>query len=177
MASTRRLVTTLFILLSLCLTAAPMLAERADDADRKSKNGKAEGTIDGVHVVVEYGAPQVRDREIWGDLVPFGEIWRTGADEATTITFDAPVTIQGKALAAGTYSLFTIPNKDSWTVIFNKEAKQWGHYKYDQSKDALRVEVKPKSHSQVEALTFAVKGNKVMLHWDELAVGFTVAKG
>lgn len=177
MTSIRRPVIALFAILALCLTVSPMLAERADDADRKSKNAMAKGTIDGVDVHVEYGAPQVRDRDVWGGLVPYGEIWRTGADEATTITFSADVTIEGQKLAAGTYSLFTVPGQESWTFVFNKVAQQWGHYKYDAAQDALRVDVTPKSNSKVETMTFAVDGDSVMLHWDELAVGFTVNKG
>lgn len=177
MMSTRRIVTGLLVLLTLGFTTSSLLAERADDADRKSKNAMAEGTVDGVQVSIAYGAPQVRGREVWGGLVPLGEVWRTGADEATTITFSSDVMVEGKKLAAGTYSLFTIPAEGKWTFIFNKVAKQWGHYKYDQGEDALRVEVDAHSHDMVEALTFQVEGSQVNLHWGKLVVGFSVAKG
>lgn len=153
----------------------PALAERGDDTDRKSKNGKATGTIDGVEITLEYGRPQVRDREIWGGLVPYGKVWRTGADEATTVTFDGDVTIEGETLPAGTYGLFTIPGKDQWTVIFNKVANQWGAFNYDAGEDALRVTVEPRTHEHVEAMDFAVGDGEVVLMWEKLAVPFRVA--
>jgi len=159
------------------VVAAPVLAQRGDDAKRKSKNGHAEGDIAGVHVVIDYGRPSVGGRQIWGALVPYGQVWRTGADEATTISFDKDVTIEGQPLAAGTYGLFTIPTAGKWTVIFNKTANQWGAFKYDAGQDALRVEVSPAAHEAVEQLTFAVSESKVVLTWEQLAVEFRVAAG
>ena len=85
----------------------------------------------------------MKGRPIWGQLVPYGQVWRSGANEATTITFDQPVMVEGQPLAAGTYSLFTIPTEKQWTMIFNKTAKQWGAFKYDDKQDALRVTVTP----------------------------------
>lgn len=167
----------IFALALLLVSALPLAAQRGDDADRRSKNGKATGTVDGVDVTLEYGRPEVRGRDLWGGLVPYGEVWRTGADEATTITFSDAVTIEGESLPAGTYALFTIPGEDTWTVIFNHEARQWGAFGYDSGKDALRVEVTPREHEHVEAMTFAVENGEVVLHWGELAVPFTVAAG
>jgi len=166
----------LVIALLALLLAAPLLAGRGDDSERKSKNGKTEGEIDGVSVVLEYGRPQVRERVIWGELVPYGELWRTGADEATTVTFDADVMVEGEKLPAGTYSLFTIPGEEEWTVIFNKVAEQWGGYDYDQNEDALRVTVEPTEHEHVEAMDFAIDGSDVVLRWEKVAVPFTVEK-
>jgi hypothetical protein len=166
----------LVIALLALLLAAPLLAGRGDDSERKSKNGKTEGEIDGVSVVIEYGRPQVRERAIWGELVPYGELWRTGADEATTVTFDADVLIEGEKLPAGTYSLFTIPGEEEWTVVFNKVAEQWGGYDYDQNEDALRVTVEPTEHEHVEAMDFVIDGSDVVLRWEKVAVPFTVAK-
>lgn len=156
------------------LTTAVALAERADDSDRKSKNGRVEGTVDGVAVSVEFGRPNVKGREIWGSLVPYGKIWRTGANEATTVTFGADVMIGGNKLAAGTYALFTIPAADGWTFIFNKVAEQWGAFNHDPAEDALRVEAKPREADMEESLNFAIDGNSVVLHWEKLAVGFEV---
>lgn len=153
------------------------LAERGDDGDRVSKNGAASGTIDGVDVSLEYGRPQVKGRTIWGGLVPYGEVWRTGANEATTITFGSDVMVEGEALPAGTYSLFTVPGEESWTVIFNKTAQQWGAYDYDESQDALRVSVTPRDHEMVEEMDFAVEDGEVVLMWAELAVPFRVEAG
>ncbi|MEM1179100.1 MAG: DUF2911 domain-containing protein [Acidobacteriota bacterium] len=154
--------------------APPAGADRADDSERKSKNGKTEAVIDGITVTLEFGRPQVRDRKIWGELVPFDKVWRTGADEATTITFSAPVLIQGEALDAGIYSLFTIPGEGKWTVIFNRQADQWGAYKYDSSQDALRILVIPRGADHVEAMNFEIEGSEVSLRWAELALPFAV---
>lgn len=158
----------------LVLAAVPALAVRGDDAKRLSKNGHAEGTAGGVGVVIEYGRPNVKGRVIWGDLVPWGKVWRTGADEATTIAFDRDVTIEGKPLARGTYGLFTVPGEKGWTVVFNKVADQWGAFDYDARQDALRVEVAPRPHEATETLTFTLEGDAVVLRWEKVEVAFRV---
>ena len=166
----------LFCTVMMAATTMPVLAQsRSDDSNRKSKNGKTEGTIDGVEVTLEYGRPNVGDRKIWGGLVPYGKVWRTGADEATTITFSADVTIEGEKLAAGTYGLFTLPGEDEWAVIFNKVAEQWGAFDYDAGQDELRVKAKPRAAEHVESMEFEIEGSSVVLRWEKLAVGFTVA--
>ena len=166
------------VLLPLLLVAAtlPAWAERGDDAKRKSKNGKTEGTIDGVAVTVEYGRPNVKGRKIWDGLVPHDSVWRTGADEATTATFGEDVEIQGQKLAAGTYGLFTIPGDNEWTVIFNNVAEQWGAFSYDSSKDALRVTAKPQPAEHVESMEFEIEDSSVVLRWEKLAVAFDVGR-
>jgi hypothetical protein len=163
----------LIVALSITLVM-PAAAQRGDDTNRKSKNGKVAGTIEGVDVTLEYGRPMVKGRVIWGELVPYEKIWRTGADEATTITFSKDVTVEGKALAAGTYSLFTIPGKAEWTIIFNKTAKQWGAFRYDEAQDALRVKVKPEMAEHMEEMTFQIEGNKVVLRWEKLSIPFVI---
>lgn len=162
-------------LLLFCGWSVSALAQRGDDASRVSKNGKAMGTIDGVSVSIEYGRPQVKGRKIWGGLVPYGEVWRTGADEATTITFDKNVKIEGQTLVAGTYSLFTLPGEEHWQVIFNKVASQWGAFRYDQDEDVLRVQVTPETGDHVEEMDFSIEGNSVVLHWEKLRVPFEVS--
>ncbi len=165
------------LLLAVLLAAAAVtaLAERGDDSERKSKNGKTEGTIDGVKVAVEFGRPNVKGRKIWGGLEPYGKVWRTGADEATTISFSADVTIGGGTVPAGTYALFTVPGEDEWVFIFNKAAQQWGAFSYDQGQDALRVSAEPRAAEHVESLDFVIEGSSVVLRWEKLAVGFEVA--
>ncbi len=101
-------------------------------------------------------------------------MWRTGADEATTITLSQEVLVEGTVLPAGKYAMFTIPEKGEWTVIFNKTAKQWGAFKYDAENDALRVTVAPKKAEFVESMDFEVKGSEVVLRWEELAVPITI---
>ncbi len=138
---------------------------------RKEMTGDAQG----VEVVVNYGSPSVKGRDIWGALVPFNKVWRTGANEATVFTIEQDVLIEGQILAAGSYGLFTIPGEDEWTLIFNSVSDQWGSYEYDDSKDVLRVQVDPqKAAVNSETLDFMVNDNQVILQWEFLAVPFTV---
>lgn len=92
------------------------------------------------YVKVTYCRPHLRDRELFTELAPYGEVWRTGANEATEITFTKDVRVAGNKLKAGTYTIFTIPEKDKWTVIFNSELGQWGAYSYDPEKNVLEIE-------------------------------------
>ena len=167
-----------FCVLALAVIALPVWAERADDANRKSKNGKTEGEIAGAEITIEYGRPNVKERKIWGGLVPYGQVWRTGADEASTISFSTDVTVQGEKLAAGTYGLFTIPGEDEWTFIFNTVSDQWGAFSYEAGKDALRVKAEPATSGEhVESMDFVIDGSSVILRWEKLTVGFEVAAG
>jgi hypothetical protein len=141
----------------------------------KSPAEKATGTINGATIQINYGSPSVRGRKIWGELVPFGEIWRAGANDATTFETDKDLTIEGSKLPAGKYSFFVIPNKEECTIIFNKEGKQWGAYKYKDSEDQLRVKVKPQmAKSNVEKLVYTINSNTVVLSWDNWNIGFNV---
>lgn len=158
----------------------PAPEEPPTDAEDKTKRPspvkQASGAIGDATVTVDYGSPSVKGRKVWGDLVPYGEMWRTGANEATTITVSKNVKVEGQALPAGKYALFTIPNKDKWVIIFNKNADQWGNYDYDQSLDALRVEVKPMPLDQsVEALEFVVENGQVTLKWEKMSVAFKIS--
>lgn len=143
---------------------------RGDDADRKSKNGRLEVDVGEAKVVVSYGRPMTRGRKVWGGLVQYGKVWRTGADEATTFTTTKPVKVQGQRLDAGTYALFTLPGKSDWTLIFNRQAKQWGAYKYDPKLDALRVETKSKSAEMTESLSFEPTEDGIRLRWGKVSV-------
>lgn len=165
----------LMIALALAISLGPIQAQRGDDANRLSKNGKTEGSIDGIDLTLEYGRPSVKDRKIWGGLVPYDKVWRTGADECSTITLSSDVTIQGEDLGAGTYSLFTVPGEEEWTVIFNKVAEQWGAFNYDESKDALRVTAQSRPAEFIESLEIQIEGSEVVLRWSDLAVPFTIA--
>jgi len=132
-------------------------------------------------VTVNYHRPLVKGRKIWGGLVPYGKVWRAGANENTTIEFSDPVSVEGKPLDKGTYGLHMIPNQDSCTVIFSKTNTGWGSYSYDQKDDALRVDVKPKPLAQSEeALEFEFEDLKptstaVTLKWEKLGIPFTVS--
>lgn len=155
--------------------AMPSAPARGDDADRKSKNGVVEATLSGVPVRVQYGRPHVNGRTIFGDLIPFDQVWRTGADEATTISLAKDAKIAGQPVAAGTYALFTIPGKDGWKVILNSVAQQWGAYKIDRSKDVLVAEVTAAEHEPTEVLTMANEGDALVLTWATTAVTIPVA--
>src|SRR6266496_3568071 len=132
-------------------------------------------------ITVKYHRPLVNGRKIWGGLVPYGQVWRAGANENTTIEFSDPVSIEGQPLAKGVYGLHMIPNPDSWTVIFSKTNTGWGSYSYDQKEDALRVNVKPRPLAEAkEALEFDFEDLKpdstaVTLEWEKLGVPFTVS--
>jgi Protein of unknown function (DUF2911) len=132
-------------------------------------------------ITVKYHRPLVKGRKIWGGLVPYGKVWRAGANENTTIEFSDPVSVEGKPLPKGIYGLHMIPNADSWTVIFSKTNNAWGSYSYDQKEDALRVTVKPKPLAEEkEALEFEFDDLKpdstaVTLKWEKLGVPFTVS--
>ena len=162
-------------LITLVAALPPAIAQRGDDAERLSKNGKTVGTIDGIEISLEFGRPGVKNRKLWGGLVPYDRIWRTGADEATTMSLTGDALIEGEPLAAGTYSLFTIPGESEWTVVFNTVAEQWGAFNYDEGKDALRVTVTPRSSEFVENLDFEIEGTEVVLRWGELALPIAVA--
>lgn len=130
-------------------------------------------------VTINYNRPGVKGRTIWGALVPHDKVWRTGANEATTIEFSSDVLINGNKLTKGLYSLHTIPNATEWTVIFNSVAEQWGSYSYDEAKDALRVKVKPEPADHREWMTFEINEMttdtaKVVLRWEKVAVPFTI---
>ena len=140
-----------------------------------SPAAKASQTIGITDVTVTYGRPAVKGRTIWGDLVPYDDVWRAGANENTTISFSNDVTIEGQPLAAGTYGLHTIPHKDNWTVIFSHNSTSWGSFSYDAKEDALRVDVKPVEAPFCEWLTFqfddlAADHATLKLCWEKLCV-------
>ncbi len=147
-----------------------------EQSKRKSPPATAKAVVGDMNVVVEYSQPSVKGRTIWGDLVPYGKVWRTGANEATIISFSKEAMVNGKKLKPGNYSLFTIPGENEWTVILNSVAEQWGAYKYDESKDVVRMKVKPENAGEaMEMLTFMVdKSGMVTMHWDKLKVSFKV---
>src|SRR5436309_4460047 len=132
-------------------------------------------------ITINYHRPLVNGRKIWGALVPYGKVWRAGANENTTIEFSDPVSVEGQPLAKGTYGLHMIPNPDSWTVIFSKTNTGWGSYSYKQDEDALRVNVKPRALAEMkEALEFEFEDLKpestaVTLKWEKLGVPFTAS--
>ncbi|MGK7368992.1 MAG: DUF2911 domain-containing protein [Candidatus Halalkalibacterium sp. M3_1C_030] len=151
--------------------------ERGNEEARVSPNATVSQTIGTTEVTLTYGRPSVNDRTIFDGLVPFGQIWRTGANESTAITFSGDVMIEGEKVEAGTYSLYSIPGEDEWTIIINSKLS-WGT-QYDKSADVLRVQVEPETGQKVEQFMIYfedVTNNSAecVLHWDTTKVPFTI---
>jgi hypothetical protein len=162
---------------SLCLCSAQTVML---DLPRQSQHAVVTQRIGLTDITVNYHRPLVNSRQIWGKVVPYGDVWRAGANENTTVTFTDPVTIDGQPLDKGTYGLHMIPGENQWTVIFSKMSTAWGSFSYKQDEDALRVTVKPQTAEFHEALTYDFDDVKpdstvVTLRWDKVAVPFTVA--
>jgi tetratricopeptide (TPR) repeat protein len=171
------------LLFGLLMTAAPgvTLAQSFPlDLPLQSPAAEVSQTIGLTDITIKYHRPSVKDRKIWDGLVPYGKVWRTGANINTTITFSDPVTIDGKPLDKGTYGLHVIPNVEEWTIIFSKNSTSWGSFSYDQSEDALRIAVKPQAANMHEALTFEFNHLQpdsavIDLEWEKLEVPFKVS--
>ncbi|MGC3943447.1 MAG: DUF2911 domain-containing protein [Chryseolinea sp.] len=140
-----------------------------------SPKATVEGKIGAAKVTIVYSQPSARGRKMLGEKEAFGKVWRTGANEATTIEFDKPVKLEGKDVPAGKYALFTIPNEKEWTIILNKEPNQMGAFNYQESKDLLRVNVPAsKTAAFVETFNIAVGKDNIQLKWENTAVAFKV---
>lgn len=206
MITLKRFYTSTFALLFLVLCAASHASAQTPSVrlPRPSQKASVTQTIGVTDINITYSRPGVKGRKIWGDppaavpangtatlddsstrakdapIVPYGHVWRTGANEATTFSVSDDVLIQGQKLPAGSYSLHTIPGKDEWTIIFNSVADQWGSFNYDEKKDALRVKAKPQMVADnQEWLAFEIPSvtptaAQVVLRWERLRVPFTV---
>jgi len=203
----KRFYTWLFVLLLLVLYGAQTVsAQNAVRLPRPSQKASVMQTIGVTDLTITYSRPGVKGRKIWGDapaaaeanvkgeatlddqnarlkgapIVPWGHVWRAGANEATTFVVTDDVLVNGQKLAAGSYSLHTIPGKDEWIIVFNGVANQWGSFSYDASKDTLRVKVKPEwVNENQEWLEYSIpvvtpNSARVVLRWEKIAVPFTV---
>jgi hypothetical protein len=173
----------LFTLLTLTF-AGVSIAQMAHDAARPSPSAHAQCRFaDGKNISVDYSSPRMKGRKIFGGLVPYGEVWRTGANEATSFVTLAPLSVGGKDVPAGDYTVFTIPNESKWTLIINKKTNEWGiPYKYE-SDELLRADMKvSKTPAPVEDFTIALdqKGSACVmtLSWEntQASVEFTEKK-
>lgn len=167
-------------LLTLILFSALLVGNSAspqvDKSKRPSPPAKVSETLNnGAIVTIDYSQPSLKSRTIGKDIAPFGKVWRTGANEATIFEVSKNVTIEGKALPAGKYSLYSIPGEKEWTIIFNKTWNQWGTA-YKEESDQLRVSVKPETaESFKEQLTFLVsKNGEVSMEWGKTEIEFEV---
>jgi len=190
-----------FAILFICSAFQAVSAQRPP-LPRGSQKSTVSQTVGTTDISITYSRPAVKGRAVYGDwptevkgegtldnqntrpagavLVPWGHVWRTGANEATLFVINDDVLINGQPLSAGTYSLHSVPGKDDWTFIFNKDDGQWGSFTYDAAKDALRVKAKPTWVAEnVELLTFGIDAPEgdtatVNLRWEKLSVPFTV---
>lgn len=206
MISLKRFYTSAFALLFLVLFGASHALAQSNPTvrlPRPSQKASAMQTIGVTDITITYSRPGVKGRKIWGDppagsaagtatlddarsrakdapIVPYGHVWRTGANEATLFEVSDNVLINGQPLAAGRYSLHTIPGKDEWTIIFNKDDGQWGSFTYDEKKDVLRVKARPETAAENQewlAITFDPVGEtsaRVNIRWEKLTVPFTI---
>lgn len=164
----------LFFVFACMFSSAAFAQMPADPKKPASPRDSVSNMINGATITINYGSPSVKGRKIWGGLVPYDAVWRTGANEATRFTTDKDIMVEGKTLPAGTYGFFAIPTKNSWTIIFNSVANQWGAFKYDSSKDVLRVTVTPQATDKHERLLYTIDSNGFNLIWDELKVPVSI---
>jgi tetratricopeptide (TPR) repeat protein len=170
-------------LLGLLLSALPALGGAqsfAINIPLKSQKAEVSQTIGLTDITIAYHRPLVNGRVIWDSLVPYGKVWRSGANINTTISFSDPVTVNGQPLGAGTYGLHTIPGRDQWTIIFSKNSTSWGSFTYNQAEDALRITVQPQSGAMHNALTYEFDDLEpgsatVELLWEKVVVPFSIA--
>ena len=153
---------------------------RANDEARPSPNARVGQTIGTTDVLITYGRPGDKGRQVFGELEPYGNVWRAGANEATVIAFSDDVLIEGQPLAAGSYALFAIPGETEWTLIFNRQAEQWGAFDHDEAQDALRVTVTPEEGAAQEWLAYTFDdltdtSATAVLHWSTTRVPFTIS--
>lgn len=153
---------------------------QGDKASKPSPPASANGKIGKANVTISYSSPSVKERKIWGELVPYGKVWRAGANEATIFETDSELKIEGKPLPAGKYSLFAIPGEREWTLIFNSETGQWGIKRggdanLDRANDVLSVSVQSKkSQSFNERLVYEVGKDGFVLKWENVEVPVSV---
>lgn len=161
------------VLLTIALVPRPAAAQDVPKI-KPSQHGTVSQRIADTTITLAYNRPVARGRELFGALVPYGKIWCPCADDATTIELSAAVKIDGHELAAGKYSVWTLPNEGKWTVIFNRQAATW-HTKYPEGQDALRLEVTPRAGAHMETMAFyfpMVEGKtaELVLHWGTTVV-------
>ena len=157
------------------LLISTLLSAQDDKSQRPSPPAKATGKIGSATITIDYSSPSVKGRKIFGGLLPYGTVWRAGANEATLIQTDKDIKVEGKSLPAGKYSLFATPGETEWTIIFNSETGQWGDKEggaanLDPAKNVLTVKVKPVKSALNEKLVYAVTGNGFTLRWENVEI-------
>jgi len=164
-----------FLIIPACLLLSTLANAQSDlQLPQKSLKASCALTVGLTDIEISYSSPTVAGRTIWGGLVPYNEVWRAGANAATTLEFSTDINIEGTVLPAGRYAFFIIPRQgdEEWTAIFNKQADQWGTYKYDPSKDEARINFKPQMKSvDEERLVYSIHDQGVDKGYIKLAWG------
>jgi Protein of unknown function (DUF2911) len=174
----------LFVASTLLLFLAAAMTVQAQQDKSKRPSPPATATFDlggGKSVTIEYSSPRAKGRKIYGDVVPLGQVWRTGANEATTFVTTADLSVGGKAVPAGSYTLFTIPNQDKWTLIISKKTGEWGTDYPGESNDLARVDMKVSALSApIENFTISFEkagsGANLNLDWEKTRASVAIAK-
>jgi len=172
----KRLVALLLVLL---VTGSALWAQ-GEKANRASPPATATGKIGEATVTINYSSPAVKGRKVWGELVPYGQPWRAGANEATILETDKAITVEGKTLPAGKYSLFAVPGETEWQIILNSQTGQWGvkrggEANRDAANDVLTVAVKPVAAASMnERLLYEVTPTGIVLKWENLEVPIAI---
>ena len=161
------------LILSATVIALAQSSCTSDPEKRPSPLRSDSATVHGINAYIEFSSPGVKDREIFGEgsdfLVPYGKIWRTGANNATYVSFGSNILVDTFLLDSGSYAIFTIPNENEWTVIFNEEWDQWGSYNYKDSLDAFRLKVIPRYVDQSqERMLFYFAEDSLKFRWDKV---------
>lgn len=167
------------IIALIVIAAAGFMFAQSLETPRPSPNATVTQTVGVTHISIDYSSPGVKNRKIWGELVPYGEIWRTGANEVTSITFDDPVKINGNDLEAGTYGVHTIPGEKEWQIIFSRNTEVDAGSEFDETKEALTITVKPEEAPFLERMAFTFTNTTdvkttVNLHWERLKISFNI---
>ena len=171
---------TTFVLTLAGLLMTSVLWAQGDKASRPSPPATATGKAGDANITINYSSPAVKGRKIFGEMHPYGEVWRAGANEATIFETDKDIKVEGKSLPAGKYSLYAIPGEKEWTIIFNKQTGQWGVKRggltsREEAQDALTVKVKPKKTSALtERLVYEVDNKGFVLRWENTEVPVSI---
>jgi hypothetical protein len=168
-----------FVLLLTALLITTFAWSQDDKSSRPSPPATASGKVKDANITIKYSSPAVKNRKIFGELIPYGQVWRAGANEATIFETDKDIKVEGKTLPAGKYSLYAVPGDKTWTIIFNKQTGQWGVKRggatsRDEAQDALTVTVKPKKTSMTERLVYNINDKGFTLRWENVEVPVSI---
>jgi hypothetical protein len=176
--TTKRIAATMIF----CLSFSSLLLAQGDKSTRPSPPATATGKVGDATVTISYSSPAVKGRKVWGELVPYGKVWRAGANEATIFETDKEIKLEGKTVPAGKYSLFAIAGENEWTIILNSQTGQWGikrsgEANLDRANDVVTATVKPKKASSTsERLVYTVGGKGFSLKWADVEVPVSLSK-